>query len=151
MNSNQDISIQDVTALQILPNGDSSTLAKGKLSVISTPSDSKDETALILSVGPTTSFPLTKKTLFGTFDDRPNVFAFQLPQSEGDLNVQIHLPKGIEDPLHPANADFTRLEDLLIEKGLLLTGIRAAGNEIAAGIREGAQRSTKAVSEIANE
>lgn len=145
-----DISIQNVVATQSSLNSfsDSIPLAKGCLSVIDPDSSSK---SLIISIE-THSWLLNEETVFGTFVKQPNTFAFNLTIPPGlTSRVNLILPIGIENPTHPANSDYERFESLLIKKGLLLTGVRAAGNEIASSVRDNVKIGQKGISEISEE
>ncbi|KAI0347419.1 hypothetical protein BDW22DRAFT_1351848 [Trametopsis cervina] len=148
MPAKDSVSIPAVKATHVL--GETTVqLAHGKLSlstVAPRPSDGP-QPILILTVDEAV-FPLHKTTLFGTVAGNERVYLFQ-PEIQ-DANVpagsfiKITLPDNAGGLSESAQEQF---EQLLIDHGLLKTGVLAVGDEISRSMNEDAHAAARTVKE----
>ncbi|UZJ54121.1 hypothetical protein CBS101457_003441 [Exobasidium rhododendri] len=110
----------------------SSTNSTASLSPTTSISSSSTPPApILLAFVGKTLFPLYQETVFGTFVDKPMQYGFDFKLSrDTSTQVKLVLPSNVKQSVQD------EFEDILIERGLLLTGIRAAGDEIMRGARE---------------
>lgn len=80
---------------------------------------------------------------FGTIDGKPFTYVFQPAQLAGAGHVRLELPSD----QHARDA----LEELLVRHGLLLTGVRAAGDELMRSTLESASRGSDSVKQRGEE
>lgn len=131
-------SIPNCSAVQII-NELETPLSKGDLTLqlptvtqqrSADTSTSSAQPILLAFVG-TSLFPLFKETTFGTFTQHPRQYGFDFRLSkEATTQVRLILPIDVSEALQD------RFEEILIQSGLLLDGIRAAGDEIMRGAKE---------------
>lgn len=136
------VTIQDVAALQIVSaDAPPQPLAQGKLELY--PGDEGGEAdskpILLLTVG-NKAFPLLKDTIFGTHAGVEEWYTFDLAlptaasasaatDEPSRTWVRLNLPPQIRQEGSEANRARDHFEEVLINKGLLLDGIKATGDE----------------------
>jgi hypothetical protein len=97
----------------------------------SSSSNASPSAPILLAFVGKTLFPLYKDTVFGTFINQPRQYAFDFKLSETtSTQVRLVLPENVQEGVQD------EFEEILIQRGLLLQGIRAAGDEIMRGAKE---------------
>ncbi|CAO1639288.1 unnamed protein product [Sympodiomycopsis kandeliae] len=123
------LDIAGVTASQLIgPSASPQPLASGTLSLLqAAPSEASNPVLLVIKVDEAV-FPLYKDTVMGTHDGKEEWYTFSLSLAEGEKSwVRLVLPPLSTPELVKSRDAF---EQHLIARGLLLDGIRAAGDEI---------------------
>jgi hypothetical protein len=131
------VSLANTTLLQLLPGGDEAPLGSGTLGLAAT---GDAEAPLLLQLN-ALRFPVARGAQFGTDAADPLLYSFLFApagSSSEQFWVRIRLAPGT------ATEHF---EELLIQHGFLLDGIRAAGDEIARSAVEGGQKVAQSVRE----
>lgn len=103
------------------------------------PSTSSPKPVLLAFLG-STLFPLYKTTNFGTFTQSPRTYGFDFQLSE-DTSTQVRLV--LPDDVQADVQD--QFEQILIHYGLLLEGIRAAGDEVMRSATEGGKLNSERI------
>ena len=108
---------------------------------------------LTLTLGDSLAFPLNEHVVIGTQTGNGQIYLLRphLENVEGPQGwIRIELPEGVED----ASSDLGKLRDqweILVKHGFLFgSGARAGGDEIANGIKEGAEQAKASIADAAH-
>jgi hypothetical protein len=144
--------IPNCVALQIIGGDTETPLSKGDLTlslptitssgrspITEGPPTSTSAPILLAFVGKTL-FPLYKDTNFGTFTNNSRQYAFDFRLSKDtSTQVRLVLPEDITESVQDG------FEEILIQSGLLLQGLRAAGDEIMRSARMGGKENAERI------